>query len=264
MKKEYIAENGANIKLFLKPADSIISPILCYNCEVWGAFLQTKNLSFHKFKENLFSIKLIAEKLLIKLYKNRLGVNPKASNVEVYTELGRMPLHVKIHSMVLKFFEHLFEKSDNPLLSHALLSEVELDKTGKFSWFTLFRYLCKLCNLDIEKLKRMQNGINYTKLLRETFVNNWKHSLERRDISIAKGHSKLELYSRVKRVFGKEKYVDLIWNSKARSAVTKIRISAHHFPIERGRYQNIERNDRICTICDQNVLGNEIHYVMFC
>ena len=264
LKKEFFTENGANIKLFLKLADSIISPILCCNCEVWGAYLQTKNLSFHKFKENLFSIKLIAEKLLIKLYKNLLGANPKASNVGVYTELGRMPLHVKIYSMVLKFFEHLLEKSDNPLLSHALLSEVELDKTGKFSWFTLFRYLCKLCNLDIEKLKRMQNGINYTKLLRETFVNNWKHNLERRDLSIAKGHSELELYSRVKRVFGREKYVDLIWNSKARSAVTKIRISAHHFPIERGRYQNIERNDRVCTICDQNVMGNESHYVMFC
>ena len=88
--------------------------------------------------------------------------------------------------------------------------------------------------------------------------------IEKRDHSIAKGHSKLELYSRVKRVFGKENYVDLIWNSKARSAVTKIRISAHHFSIERGRYQNIERNDRVCTICDQNVMGNEIHYVMFC
>ena len=150
--------------------------------------------SFHKFKENLFSIKLIAEKLLIKLYKNLLGVNPKASNVGgYYTELGRMPLHVKIYSIVLKFFEHFLEKSDNPLLSHALLSEVELDKTGKFSWFTLFRYLCKLCNLDIEKLKRMQNRINYTKLLRETFVNSWKHNLERRDLSTAKDNSKLEL-----------------------------------------------------------------------
>ena len=158
-----------------------------------------------------------------------------------------MPLHVKIYSMVLKFFEHLLEKSDNPLLPHALLSEVELDKTGKFLWFTPFRYLCRLCNLDIEKIKRMQNRINYTKLLREAFVNNWKHNLVRRDLSIAKGHSKLELYSKVKRVFGKGKYVDLIWNSKARSAVTKLRISAHHFPIERGRYQNIERNERVCT-----------------
>ena len=245
LKKEFFTENGANIKLFLKLADTIISPILCYACEVWGAYLQTRNLSFHKFKENLFSIKLIAEKLLIKLYKNLLGVNPKASNAGVYTELGRMPLHVKIYSMVLKFFEHLLEKSDNPLLSHASLSEVELDKTGKYSWFTLIRYLCKLCNLDIEELERMQNWINYTKLLRETFVNNWKHNLERRDLSIAKGNSKLEFCSRVKRVFGKEKYVDLIWNSKTRSAVTKIRISAHHFPIERGRYQNIERNDSV-------------------
>ena len=53
-------------------------------------------------------------------------------------------------------------------------------------------------------------------------------------------------------------------STEARSAVTKIRISAHNSPIERGRYKNIVRNDRVCTICDQNVMGNEIHYVMFC
>ena len=70
---------------------------------------------------------------MIKLYKNLLGVYPKASNVGVYTELGRIPLHVKICSIVPKFFEHLLEKSDNLLLLHALLSEVELEKTGKFS-----------------------------------------------------------------------------------------------------------------------------------
>ena len=110
----------------------------------------------------------------------------------------------------------------------------------------------------------MQNGINYTKLLRETYANNWKHNFERRDLSIAKCHSKFKLYSRAKRVFGKEKYLDLIWNSKIRSAVTKIRISVHNFPIECGRYKNIKRNDRVCTICDQKVIGNEIHYVMFC
>ena len=33
-----------------------------------------------------------------------------------------------------------------------------------------------------------------TKRLRETFVNNWKHNLERRDFSIAKGQHKLKLF----------------------------------------------------------------------
>ena len=44
LKKEFFTENGANIKLFLKLVDTIISLILCYNCEVWGAYLQTRNL----------------------------------------------------------------------------------------------------------------------------------------------------------------------------------------------------------------------------
>ena len=52
----------------------------------------------------------------IRLCKNLLGLNQKASSVGVYAELGRMSLHVKIYSMILKFFDHLLEKSDNPLL----------------------------------------------------------------------------------------------------------------------------------------------------
>ena len=31
-----------------------------------------------------------------------------------------------------------------------------------------------------------------------------------------------------------------------------------------GRYQNIERENRVCTIRDQKIMGNEICYAMFC
>ena len=52
----------------------------------------------------------------IRLCKNLVGLNQKASSVGVYAELGRMSLHVKIYSMILKFFDHLLEKRDNSLL----------------------------------------------------------------------------------------------------------------------------------------------------
>ena len=33
----------------------------------------------------------------------------------------------------------------------------------------------------------------------------------------------------------------------------------HSLSIEKGRYFNIERNQKICTLCDQGLLGDEFH-----
>ena len=59
-------------------------------------------------------------------------------------------------------------------------------------------------------------------------------------------------------------YLTEVKNTKYRSATTKIRISAHKFPVETGRYQNIPYNDRLCEYCDLNEGGNEEHYTMHC
>ena len=42
-----------------------------------------------------------------------------------------------------------------------------------------------------------------------------------------------------------------------------MRISAHSFPIETGRYVGTPRVDRICPLCKSG-LGNELHYLLEC
>ena len=45
---------------------------------------------------------------------------------------------------------------------------------------------------------------------------------------------------------------------------TQIRLSAHKFPIEKGRYKNIPREQRICNLCCNNLVGDEFHYLFIC
>ena len=45
---------------------------------------------------------------------------------------------------------------------------------------------------------------------------------------------------------------------------TQIRLSAHEFPIEKGRYKNIPREQRICNLCCNNLVGDEFHYLFIC
>ena len=57
---------------------------------------------------------------------------------------------------------------------------------------------------------------------------------------------RLLLYARYKHDFNFEKYLNFISKNKYRVALTKFRLSSHDLAIERGRYQNIERSERIC------------------
>ena len=45
--------------------------------------------------------------------------------------------------------------------------------------------------------------------------------------------------------------------------ITKFRCSNLRFPIETGRWQNIPTQDRICTLCRDNI-GDEFHLLFKC
>ena len=63
--------------------------------------------------------------------------------------------------------------------------------------------------------------------------------------------------------FEQSKYLTISKVPSHRIALTKLRLSAHRFPIETGRYEQIPREERVCTFgCDQ--IGNEQHYFFQC
>ena len=61
-----------------------------------------------------------------------------------------------------------------------------------------------------------------------------------------------------------EKYITVVKNNCHGIALTRIRCSAHTLMIEEGRYRNIDRNQRLCTKCNMNVIENEFHFVLVC
>ena len=75
--------------------------------------------------------------------------------------------------------------------------------------------------------------------------------------------SKIEFLREYKRNFKFESYIDNL-NFDNRKIVSRFRLSNHNLPIERLRYDNISREERLCGICDQNLLGNENHYMIWC
>ena len=59
-----------------------------------------------------------------------------------------------------------------------------------------------------------------------------------------------------------------VTDCKDRQSLTRLRISAHHLEIEKGRHKNVARENRICTWCKlcmgQDVIENENHLLNEC
>ena len=53
-------------------------------------------------------------------------------------------------------------------------------------------------------------------------------------------------------------------DQKARNEISKFRCSAHKLLVERGRYQNVERNRRKCKNCNMNMVEDEYHFLLAC
>lgn len=63
--------------------------------------------------------------------------------------------------------------------------------------------------------------------------------------------------------FNFEPYHRILTNYHHRSVITKFRIiSSHRLKVEIGRYQNIPKEDRICTLCDKNDVQDSFSFWM--
>ena len=72
------------------------------------------------------------------------------------------------------------------------------------------------------------------------------------------------LYTKLKLNYSEESYLSSITYHKYRSAITRLRISAHFLPIETGRYEGTPREKRVCPLCFSRSIGDEQHYLMYC
>ena len=75
----------------------------------------------------------------------------------------------------------------------------------------------------------------------------------------------MRTYITFKTSFVMEDYLT-IKNVAHRKAMTKLRISAHSLAIERGRYTTPSTpiESRICPHCPDNVIEDELHFIMQC
>ena len=126
-------------------------------------------------------------------------------------------------------------------------------------WFDFVQQIMKLTQLTHLDLSNFNNFADLFKVkLQQSYLNKWQKTLNKQE------NNKLDTYNSFKKDYKYEQYLDSVKNKKFRIAMTKYRISAHKLPIESGRYKGINRDNRICKLCNTNDLGDEKHYMFHC
>ena len=59
-----------------------------------------------------------------------------------------------------------------------------------------------------------------------------------------------------------QSYLSKAIDFKYRKVITKFRISYHRLNIDDGRYKNVVRPQRVCTLCDHNDIEDEFNLIL--
>lgn len=222
-----------------------VLPILLYGCEIWG----------HE------DIKA-ANTLYLRFYKILLGLKKSSNTCLILGELGKLPLRSIINKRMIYFWAKLV-LDDQHKLSGNILKWITTLKTNSGwcpSWLNFIHNTLDMAGLSQMWCTPNIFSANYIKKyfnLRSTDIakQSWKSDVN--------NSSKCTIYKLIDKELVFENYlINLPW--AVASTLCKFRTSNHPLPIETGRYTNTLRDNRLCLLCNKNLVGDEYHYVMVC
>ena len=233
-----------SVEHMLKLFDTLIKPVLTFDCEVWG----TGNCD-------------LVDKFYIGFLKKLLGVKPNTNTSMVYAETGCAPMSTYIKKMMIKYWIKIIGNTDNKLI-HAAYNEMR-NNEHRTNWATKVRDL--LFETGFGYIWNDQN-VTDSKSFLQQFERRLIDMHIQQCYSDIRDSSRCRTYKEIKKSFGMELYLQDNISRQLRISFTKFRLSSHRLMVERGRWMRpkIEYTERKCTLCDDHDIQDEYHIVMKC
>ena len=235
-----------NAETLLSLFDTYIGSILNYGCEVWG---------FNKANSH--------EIIHMQFFKRILGVKRSTTNMMVYSELGRLPLYISRNIRIVKHWLKLLN-TDNCILKecYATLYDECLKKTRAINWVSQIWDILLTNGFGyIWYNQNVENCSTFISLFKQRMTDQFVQSM----FAVFDNSPKCLLYKYVvSNNLCLQPYLQKPIALKYKHILSKYRLSAHSLSIETGRYHHIDRNNRICSLCNMNILENEYHFVLVC
>ena len=225
-----------NVETQLSVFDTYVNSILNYGSEVWG---------LHKAPD--------VEKVHSSFCKTLLGVKKSTTNDLVYFELGRLPLYISRKLRIIKYWLKL-RKSENCILKACLAQRI-LDND---EWIISIKNELNWLGLMYIFEGNFVNENNVFFIIKSRFNDVYQQNMLSRIQNTTRG----ALYKHLVDNFTIQYYLQKSLNPTYRKYLSKFRLSAHSLNIEKGRYNNTNRRDRICTLCNSSDIEDEFHFIL--
>lgn len=225
--------------------DTVVVPILLYGSEIWAC------------------TKLdIIERLHLKWCKLLLQVKSSTPKCMLYGELGQFPLSIACKVKMTHFWANLLKGSTEKLSYKMYKFAYDKFASGGegFPWVRFLKGVLDECGLsnvwltqDFPSVKWVVSKVQMT--LQDQFRQTWWSTVQE--------SSKCMLYKEFKCNLKFERYLSQVppyW----RKYIIKLRLCNHRLAVERGRYANVPRHQRYCTLCNDTILGDEFHFLLQC
>ena len=257
-----------NAELSLKLFDVLVTPILTYAIEIWGPSLIDKNKISRDHSLKCLLDSPCCENLNVKLCKYVLGIGRKSCNDAARGELGRHPILLLTMHRWINYMKHCFSL---PLqnFARASLNPADNIKVDSTDWSSKMKnvIISSFPGSDLEFSPNFLFHPAVARIVQDHYMSRYQQAW----ISCINKEfnpnlpNKLKSYASYKTTFSMENYVSYLPLSKRRS-FTKLRVSSHRLAIETGRYTRpiTPRSQRFCNHCTQNVLGDEMHFLLSC
>ena len=233
---------GLSVEASLRVWNYLIRSVLEYGAEVTG---------FGQWPE--------AEYIQNEVGRKILGVIKSCSTLAVRGELGWWTLKARRDLVMLRFWGKIVNKRDNTLIKR-IYRYRKRSQPIKGSWCDQVRNVLNDLGLgeyweseDIGSVQAWSNRVE--KEIKNREVLTWLNAVQ--------AAPKLRTYRRIKSNLGLEEYLlDIPFQS--RKLRSQMRSGSNFLRIEQGRWERLNREDRICLVCMTGEVEDEKHFLLDC
>ena len=225
--------------------DTLVNPILLYGSEIWGF-------------ENI----QIIESVHTQFCKFILKLSKRTPNCAAYGELGRLGTKNTINKRMINFWCRILQGSRNKItyIVYQLAKVMHESQICTFPWIQYVKNLLNECGYANMWLEADENN---TKWLQASMCLRIDDMAKQEWLQEVYNNGLCKTYRIIKDKFCSETYLNIL-TGKMRIDMCKFRAGNHRLPVNTGRYDNTPKENRICTLCETNDIGDEFHCVFVC
>ena len=228
-------------QIFFAKARSVIE----YGCPIFGHFQWPS-----------------AEKMQVEAARRILRPNKTISNAVLIGDLGWISLLARRDDLRLRFWRRLkkMDKENRLIKRIFIASKCDAETFGKkcSNWVAQTQKV--LIRNRAEHLWDVDDNIDIT----EECQNAVFKAEEDRWIQTLHKQNKLLWYRTHKVELKRELYIDHVSNPHQRKNILRLRAGCYYLRVEYGRYDKVDRENRLCLVCCSDEVETEEHFLLHC